>query len=193
MKKKSLKPKFLVVTFILIGSVMLTQALLRRCSERSDRLEINSAAYIENLYPWPDSEILFACHALAYLKSPFAPRKIHLAEDVFKEDGFRVLGGYRREGVIAVNISITGELYHNFPEPMKLGSMPPLAAAVSLYVDGNELQIGHIGFKEFDREFSFATILNPFLLPGEHVGKVVILLPSGESLEYEWHFEIVLW
>jgi len=193
MKKKSLKSKILVVTFILIGFVLLGRVLLTRCFEQPSQLDITSAINIHNLYPWPGAKIPFACHALAFLKSPFAPRKIELTERVFKEDGIHILGGYRRDGVVVAKISVAGELWHLFPEPVKWGETPPFAKAVSLYVDGKKLQIGHIGFREFDNEFNFTTILNPFLLPGEHVGKIVVLLPSGETLEYEWHFEITLW
>jgi len=48
-------------------------------------------------------------------------------------------------------------------------------------------------YTEFERGFNFTTILNPFLLPGDHVGKIVIQLPSGEMLENGWHFEITWW
>jgi len=70
---------------------------------------------------------------------------------------------------------------------------PPFAKAVSLYIDGKKLKVGHIGYTEFESKFDFATILDPFLFPGEHVGKVIILLPSGETLENEWNFEITWW
>jgi hypothetical protein len=55
------------------------------------------------------------------------------------------------------------------------------------------VQIGHIGFQEFGSEFSFTTILNPFLWPGKHVGKIVVQLPPGGTAEYEWEFEITWW
>jgi hypothetical protein len=127
---------------ITIGLVVLGLSLQSRCSNRPTQLDINSVINIHNLYPWPDAKIPFACQTLTYLKSPFAPRRI--SEDVFKEDGFRILGGHRREGVIVARIAITDELYRQFPEPIKLGSMPPFADAVSLYVDEREVQIGHI-------------------------------------------------
>jgi len=115
-------------------------------------------------------------------------------EDVFKEDGLLLLGGHgrNREGVIVANIAIIDELYHAFPEPVKLGNLPRFARSTSIFVDGKKLRIGHIAYKEFST-FEFTTILNPFLLPGEHVGKIVILLPSGETMEYEWQFEITWW
>jgi len=150
-------------------------------------------AYIDYLYPWPDAKIPFTCQAVAFLKSPFAPKMIYYSEDVFKEDGYPILETLDREGAVVATIAYTGELYRQFPEPIKAGSMPALAKAVSIYVDGKELQVGYIGVREFDSVYNFATILNPFLWPGEHVGKIVILLPSGEPIEYEWRFEITWW
>jgi hypothetical protein len=193
MDNKVAKRRILLSVIIVIGLVILWQVLQARCSEGPNPLNLELPANIENLYPWPEAKIPIACHTLAFLKSPFAPRKIDLSEDVFKEDGYRILGGYEREGVIAVNVSMTDELYRQFPEPVKLGKMPLFAEAVSLYVDEKKVPIGHIGFNEFDREFDFITILDPFLLPDEHVGKIEILLPTKETWEYQWHFQITWW
>lgn len=193
MKNKSLKTKILVILSILIGLAVIGQIFQTRCSEPPDQPEINSVINIHYLYPRPGAKISFACHTWAFLKSPFAPRLIYYAEEVFKEDGYPILDGRYREGVIVARIAITDELYRQFPEPIKPGNPSPFLEAVSLYVDGKKLQIGHIGFRNLDREFNFTTILHPFLLPGEHVGKIIILLPSGRTLEYEWHFEITLW
>jgi riboflavin synthase alpha subunit len=117
----------------------------------------------------------------------------YVNEEVLKDDGYSILGGHYREGVVVVRIAYIDENYRAFREDieeMKLGTMPAFAEAVSIYVDGNKLEIGYIGYRAFDSQFIFATIQNPFLWTGEHVGKVVILLPSGEPMEYEWHFEI---
>jgi hypothetical protein len=178
---------------ILIGLIVVWQFLLLRCPERPQQINIESATYISNLYPWPNAKIPLACQTMAFLKSPFAPKMIYHQDDVFKEDGYPILGGWRREGVVTVGIGLIDEIYHQFPEPVKPGNMPRLAKAFSLYIDGKELQMGYIGFREIDREAHFATILDPFLWPGEHSGKIVILLPTGEKLEYEWNFEITWW
>ena len=95
--------------------------------------------------------------------------------------------------MIVARISDIGALAHVFPERVRLGTMPLFVESTSLYVDGKELQIGHIGFNEFEREFVFTTILNPFLWPGKHVGTIVIQLPTGGTAEYEWEFEITWW
>jgi hypothetical protein len=191
MKNKSLQIKLLATFFVMCCLVAFGRLLLSHCSEHPAQLAIDSAKYIDSLYPWPDAHIPFTCHVFAFLKSPFAP--VRMSEDVFKEEGIFILGGNRREGVIIANITLVGELGRLFPEPIKLGEIPPFAHQVSIYVDGKMLRIGHIGYREFDREFNFITILNPFLLPGDHVGKIVIQLYSGETVEYEWHFKITWW
>jgi len=194
MKDKFLKTKLLLALSVLVVLVALGKSVLAHCPVPPQKLNIDSTIPLEYLYPWPDAKLPLACHISAFLKSPFAPRMLKYTEDVFKEDGLLLLGGHgrNREGVIVANIAIIDELYHAFPEPVKLGNLPPFARSTSIFVDGKKLRIGHIAYKEFST-FEFTTILNPFLLPGEHVGKIVILLPSGETMEYEWQFEITWW
>jgi hypothetical protein len=194
MANKTTRIKSLSFLVVLIGLVILGQALHKRCSERAGFLNIDTPISVDNLYPWPGAKIPFACHILVFLKSPFAPRGLPLHEMVYKENGFYMLKEcHRREGVVTADISIAGDLFPIFDEPMRYGKMPLFADSTSLHVDGKKLKIGHIGWREFDLEFRFATILNPFLLPGEHLAKIVVLLPSGKTVEYEWKFEITWW
>ena len=194
MANTTAKLKSLGFLVFIAGLVVLGQVLQKRCSERAGILDINTHISINNLYPWPGAKIPFACHILVFLKSPFAPRGLPLHEMVYKEDGFYILKeSHRREGVVTADISIAGDLFPIFDESMKYGKMPLFADSTSLYVDGKKLKIGHIGWREFDLEFRFATILNPFMLPGQHLAKIVITLPSGKIVEYEWKFEITWW
>jgi hypothetical protein len=130
---------------------------------------------------------------VAFLKSPFAPETIYSTEDVFKEDGYLILKTRDREGAVVVNIGLASGLYRQFSRPVANEPTPNFVKALSIYVDGKELKIGHAGYEGFNQVYYFATILDPFLWPGEHVGKIVILLPSSETMEYEWHFEITWW
>lgn len=193
MKIKTTKTRLLVFIIVAVGFILLSQTIDNRCSKRPEQLHINSVINIHNLYPWPGAKIPFACHVLAFLKSPFAPKLLGYNETVFKENGFRILGDEDREGVVIADLSIAGDLFPVFNEPMQIGELPVFAKSVSLYVDGKELEIGHISYRIIDLEFKFVTILNPFLLPGKHISKIVLLLPSGETLEYEWQFEITWW
>lgn len=191
MKNKSLK-RLLILVMILGGFALLGKILQSRCSEHPGIFDIETPFSIDYLYPWPDAKIPFMCQTWAFLKSPFAP-DVYNGEDVFKENGYRVLRRRYREGVIVVRINYIGEIYRQFPERIRSGRTHAFADALSLYVDGEKLEIGHAGYMESYFGFNFATILNPFLWPGEHVGKIVILLPSGETMEYEWQFEITWW
>jgi hypothetical protein len=157
-------------------------------------MDIESPMHMDKLYPGPGTKIPFACQTWAFLKSPFSPDMTYSPENVLREDGYPIPGGRHREGVIVFDISNIGEIHRQFPKPANPWSMPAFAEAVSLYIDGKKQEIGHIGYKTgIEAEFNFATILTPFLWPGEHVGKIVIQLPSGETLEYEWQFEITWW
>jgi hypothetical protein len=189
MKNNSIKTRILVFAAIMIGFVVLWQSLQTRCSKRS--VTLDTPIYIKYLYPGPGEKISFSCHVFAFLKSPFAPAR--MSDYVFKENGVRILGGQHREGVVVADILVTQELWHLFPEPLQIDTKPVFADSVFLYVDGKELPIGHLGYRDFDLEFNVATILSPFLLPGDHVGKIIILQPTGEALEYEWEFEITWW
>ena len=179
---------------ILIGLVALGTIFEVGCPKGPERLDTTSPFTILYLYPAPGAKIPFACHVFAFLKSPFAPRNIDIREAIYNEDGVQTLwgNGRDREGVIVARISDLGELAHfyphNFPIPQN-----SFFKNVSLYVDGKKLQLGYRGYKYVGREFSFTTILNPFLWPGKHVGKIVIELPSGGTAEYEWEFEITWW
>src|SRR3990172_1021951 len=107
MKTKSFKKKFLVTLSIPIGLIVVWQLLLLRCPERPQQIDIESAVYIGNLYPWPNAKIPFACQTTAFLKSPLAPRERY-SEDIFKEDGHRILRSYRREGAVMAGVLLTG-------------------------------------------------------------------------------------
>lgn len=192
MKNKSIMIRILVFVIVVMGIIMLDQVLEKRCPQPPEQLQINSTINIQSLYPWPGAEIPFPCHVRDFLKSPFAPRLINYYEVVYKEDGFRILGGYSRRGVVTANMSATSEFLPVFDESMA-GKMPILADNISFYIDGKKLNIGHIGWRELDVQFNFATMLNPFLLPGKHVGKIILLLPSGETRDYKWQFEITWW
>ena len=195
MKNKSLKRRTLTLLTIFIGLVVLGQVFQASCPKGPEYLDIASPFTIDYLYPTPGAKIPFACHILAFLKSPFTPMNLVNIEDIFKEDGVQALwgSGRDREGVIVAWISDRGALAYVFPVRVPLGPIPPFAASTTLYVDGKKLKIGHIDYKEIGREFIFTTILNPFLWPGKHVGKIVIQLPTGETTEYEWEFEITWW
>jgi hypothetical protein len=192
MKNKTTITRIFILMIIVMGFFAMNQVLEQHCPQRPEQLHINSTINIQSLYPWPGAEIPFPCHIRDFLKSPFAPRLINYYEVVYKEDGLRIIEGNSRRGVVKVNIFATGEFLPVFDESMA-GKMPLLAESLSFYIDGKKLRIGHIGWRELDVEFNFATILNPFLLPGEHTGKIVLLLPSGETREYEWQFEITWW
>ena len=190
--KTKLAKRILVILFVLAGLAALGQILLSRCPElpKPKQVEIESVAYIKYLYPWPNAKVSFACQTVAVLKSPFAPKMIDDEYYILKENGLSILETQYREGALVVTVSREGGLYTQFREPVKPRAMPAFAKAVSLYVDGKKLKIGHVSYREFADEFTFVTILGPFLLPGEHIGKIVILLPSGKTTEYEWPFEI---
>lgn len=194
MKNKSFKTRMLVFLTILIGIVVLGAVFEASCPKGPEHLEITSPFIIDYLYPAPDAKVPFTCQILAFLKSPLAPRNIYLTEDVYKEDGYWVLLGHGRdrEGVIVARIPDLGKLGPFFPDNFPLGPMPLFAESTALYVDGKELQIGHVGYRT-DHDFIFTTILNPFLWPGKHVGKIVVQLPPGGTAEYEWEFEITSW
>ena len=194
MKNKSFKRRMLTLLIIVIGLFVLGAVFEARCPKGPAHLDISSPFIIDYLYPAPGAKIPFACHSLAFLKSPLAPMNIYLREDIFKEDGYRVLLGHGRdrEGVIVARISDLGKIGPFFPDKFPLGPMPLFAKSTSLYVDGKEVRFGHIGHGT-DFTFSFTTILNPFLWPGKHVGKIVIQLPPGGMAEYEWEFEITWW
>jgi hypothetical protein len=193
MKHQLLVKRFLVMLFTLAVLAAVVKLLSSHCPEHSRWIDIKSAPFIKELYPWPDAKIPFACQTVTFLKSPFAPRMMDYDKDVLKEDGLAILPMQDREGAVVITVSRTGGLYRQFPESVRLGTMPTFADAVSLYVDGKKLEIGHISYREFADEFTFVTILNPFLWPGKHIGKIVILLPTGGTKEYEWHFEITWW
>ncbi len=190
MKNKLATARLLVfIIVVVVGFIMLDQVLEKRCPERLGDLNIDPTINIQNLYPWPGARIPFACHIRDFLKSPFAPTLRNYNVVVYKENGFRILRGFRRKGVFTANIFATGEFLPTFNKSMA-GKMPLLANNISFYIDGKKLDIGHISWRELDVEFHFATILNPFLLPGKHTGKIVLQLPSGETQKYEWQFEI---
>src|SRR5437868_7637726 len=153
MENKAARRRILISLIIVVGMIMGWQILRARCYEPSETLEINAPFNITYVYPRPGAKLSFVCHLLAYSKSPFAPRMIYYAEEVIKEDGFPIRDSRYREGAIVVRIAIIDELYRQFPERVRTGSVPPFAKAVSLYVDGHELQIEHIGYREFDSEF----------------------------------------
>lgn len=197
MKKRFFKTKrpVAILLSIIAGLIMFGWYYVARCPKPQGPLQIASAFKIIRLNPWPGAKIPFTCQTVAFLKSPFAPRMIRYTEQVYREEGFPILGGKKsqylpREGAVLAIIPVEGELQEHFPEPIEW-EMPPVAQAVSLYVDGKELKIGHIGYDEFDSKvLIFATILDPFLWPGGHTGKIIIQLPNEETLEYEWLFEI---
>lgn len=193
MKSNTFKTRILVILCVLVALVILGRFALARCPTPPDQGSGKFAMHIDYLYPWPQAKIPFMCQTWAFIKSPFGPDMTYVNEEVLKEDGYPILGGHYREGAIVVRIVYIDENYWAFREDieeMKLGTMPAFAKAVSIYIDGKKLEIGYIGYRGFDSQFIFATILNPFLWPGEHVGKIVILLPSGETVDYEWKFEI---
>lgn len=196
MKRRFFKTKRSVILLCTIaGLVIVGWFYVARCPKPQGPLQTTSAFKIIRLNPWPGAKIPFACQTVSFLKSPFAPRMIRYTEQVYREDGYPILGGAKsqylpREGTVLAIIPVEGKLQGHFPEPIK-SEMPPVAQAVSLYVDGKELKIGHIGYDEFDSKvLIFATILDPFLWPGEHTGKIIIQLPNRGTLEYEWPFEI---
>ena len=131
------KPRKIILSALIV-SVVIAWTLQVRCDGPSDPLNIASHPYINYLYPAPNAKVSFACSTWAFLKSPLAPQQIELVEHVFREDGLYVLRGYRREGVVVAHISVTGRLYHLFPERVRWGEVPPFVNAVSLYVDGKE-------------------------------------------------------
>ncbi len=196
MKNKSTKTRLLALIIIVIGFIVLGRFLLIHCPTPPDQGEGGPPMHIDYLYPWPNAKILFTCQTWAFLISPFGPDMTYVDEAVFKEDGYPILEDQYRKGVIVARIAYIEGNYQSFPdkiEDIRPEIMPAFAKAVSIYVDGKKLEIGHIGHRGFDNQFIFATILNPFLWPGEHIGKIVILLPSGETTEYEWHFEVTWW
>ncbi len=192
MKNNSIRKRLSIALIVVIVFITLGQALEKYCPVRYGIQSINSTINIQGLYPWPGAKIPFACHIRDFVKSPFAPKYIDSYEVVYKEDGFRVLEDFQRSGVVSVRIFPANEFLPIFA-PSHTGKMPLLADSITIYIDEQKLNIGHVGWRELDVQFSFVTILDPFLLPGKHIGKIVLLLPSGETTEYEWNFEITWW
>ena len=115
---------------------------------------------------------------------------------VYKDEGTSIIDrrySHHREGVVVVQLLAIDKIYSQFPDPENLENAVNIIDSVSLYVDGRKLHIGHISFHEFDRIYAYVTIQNPFLMPGNHIGELIILFPSGETFEYEWQFEVVWW
>ncbi len=200
MKSKSARTRLLIfIIVVVVGFIVLDQGLEKHCPKGPVQLNINSPinspVEIQGLYPWPGARIPFACHIRDFLKSPFAPKLMGLNEEVYKDDGFRVLERYQRRGVVTARIFAKGEFVPVLTPstPGTVRKMPPLANSISFYVDNKKLNIGHVGWMVLDVQFNFATILNPFLLPGKHTGKILLQLPSGETQKYEWQFQITWW
>jgi hypothetical protein len=192
MKNKQINKRLLIVVILIAAFILIDRSLDKFCPVRLGEFDIDPTIHILNLYPWPGAKIPFACHIRDFVRSPFAPKTVYRDSFTYKEDGFAILEGWQRKGVITADILATNKFRPAFENPVA-GKMPLLANSISFYVDDKKLNMGHVSLDLLTDKFLFATILNPFLLPGKHTGKIVLLLPSGEANEYEWQFEITWW
>jgi hypothetical protein len=192
MKSKQINKKLLIVALLIAAFVLLDRTLDRFCPTQPGEFNIDPIIGIENLYPWPGAKIPLACHIRDFVRSPFAPKNVYDYSWTYKEDGFAVLEGWQRKGVVTADILPIEKFQPVFENPV-VGKMPLLANSIAFYVDNKKLTIGHVSWDLLTQKFLFVTILNPFLLPGKHTGRIVLLLPSGETTEYKWQFEITWW
>lgn len=140
--------------------------------------QLNVPAYIESLWPPPESETWFGCYVKRYLLVLPSGTGVGLTIDTANIWELEIL------------------------QPSS-GELSPFQDRVFLYVDGEQVPLNRQAEGGGSR---FITVNNQyvdlelagwyffgssrFLSLGDHLAKVVIFTKSGETLEYEWRFKI---
>jgi len=171
-----------IIIFVLLG--LMTYAFIGNATCHKlvvvNTRVANMPDFVYNVWPLPASRISSICYLKSFSNTPFQIQQRGISIEIHPAS------------IINLEISQQSDKDQSFKDRVSLYVDGGLVSNKSRSIFDNLLGIGIVQngkqylVPDISEEYIFSW--TPFLLPGNHEAKVIILTKSGKILEYHWNF-----